>query len=168
VRASRLCSISYSSIPAADEYRKTIAKDAALERRFQPVSIGEPSVPATLAILRGLRARYELHHGVPIADGALVAAATFAHRYIADRFLPDKALDVLDEAAAALRLAHESRPERLEALGRDCITLEIERESLRREEDALSVERLREVEAELSAKRAEAEKLEVSWKAGTH
>jgi ATP-dependent Clp protease ATP-binding subunit ClpB len=149
-----------------DEYRKTIGKDAALERRFQPVSVAEPSVGATLSILRGLRARYELHHGVRIADGALVAAAAHAARYVPDRFLPDKALDLLDEAAAALRLEQESRPEALEQLGRECVTLEIERESLRREEDVLSVERLQKVDAELEAKREEARRLEGVWRAG--
>jgi ATP-dependent Clp protease ATP-binding subunit ClpB len=149
-----------------DEYRRTIAKDAALERRFQPVSVAEPSVPATLAILRGLRARYELHHGVRIADGALVAAAAHSARYVSDRFLPDKALDLLDEAAAALRLAQESRPEELEQLERECVTLEIERESLRREEDVLSLERLEKVEAELDIKQEQAQRLEKTWRAG--
>jgi ATP-dependent Clp protease ATP-binding subunit ClpB len=130
------------------------------------VSIAEPSVAASLSILRGLRARYELHHGVRISDGALVAAVAQSSRYIADRYLPDKALDLLDEAAAALRLAQESRPEELEHLERECVTLEIERESLRREEDVLSMERLQKIDAELETKRDQALRLKRAWMDG--
>jgi ATP-dependent Clp protease ATP-binding subunit ClpB len=150
----------------ADEYRKTIGKDAALERRFQPVTISEPSVASTISILRGLKARYEVHHGVEIADGALVTAAVYAARYVSDRFLPDKAIDLLDEAASALRLAQESKPEPLESLEREIMTLEIERESLKHETDVFSVERREKVDEELKQKRAEAENLESIWRTG--
>ena len=127
---------------AADEYRKTIAKDPALDRRFQPVTIEEPTVESTISILRGLKSRYEVHHGVEISDAALVTAAVYGARYISDRFLPDKAIggwslqifnslitetitDLVDEAASALRLAQESKPDELEALDRDMITLQV-------------------------------------------
>ncbi|PIL30251.1 transporter [Ganoderma sinense ZZ0214-1] len=146
-----------------DEYRKTIGKDAALERRFQPITIDEPTVEATISILRGLKPRYEVHHGVGIADGALVTAAVYAARYVSDRFLPDKAIDLVDEAASALRLAQESKPDELERLERAVVTLEIERESLRHETDALSAERRAAVEGELAAKRAEAAALTQVW-----
>ena len=116
-----------------DEYRKYIEKDAALERRFQPVLVEEPSVENTISILRGLRERYELHHGVRIQDAALVSAAVLSHRYISDRFLPDKAIDLIDEAAAKLRTEMESMPEELETLERRVLQLEIEREALRKE-----------------------------------
>src|SRR6195256_351560 len=125
-----------------DEYRKHVEKDAALERRFQPVMVDEPSVEDTVSILRGLRERYELHHGVRIQDGALVAAAQLSHRYIADRFLPDKAIDLVDEAAAKLRTEMESMPEELESLERRILQLEIEREALRKEKGQASRERL--------------------------
>jgi ATP-dependent Clp protease ATP-binding subunit ClpB len=125
-----------------DEHRKHIEKDAALERRFQPVMVNEPSVEDTISILRGLRERYELHHGVRIQGAALVAAAQLSHRYISDRFLPDKAIDLIDEAAAKLRTEMESTPEELEALERRLMQLEIEREALRKEKDKASRERL--------------------------
>ncbi|PCH36477.1 hypothetical protein WOLCODRAFT_28615 [Wolfiporia cocos MD-104 SS10] len=148
-----------------DEYRKTIGKDAALERRFQPVTIEEPTVDATISILRGLKPRYEVHHGVGIADGALVTAAVYSARYLSERFLPDKAIDLVDEAASALRLAQESKPDELEALGRELVTLEIERESLRNEQDAVSAERRAAVERALAERRAEAERLAALWQA---
>ncbi|KAI0924160.1 chaperone ATPase hsp78, variant 6 [Taiwanofungus camphoratus] len=148
-----------------DEYRKTIGKDAALERRFQSVQIEEPTVEATISILRGLKPRYEVHHGVGIADGALVTAAVYGARYVSDRFLPDKAIDLVDEAASALRLAQESKPDELEALDREIVTLEIERESLRNESDVFSVERRTKVEETLREKRAEADKLNEIWQA---
>ncbi|EJF58053.1 P-loop containing nucleoside triphosphate hydrolase protein [Dichomitus squalens LYAD-421 SS1] len=148
-----------------DEYRKTIGKDAALERRFQPVTIDEPTVDATISILRGLKPRYEVHHGVGIADSALVTAAVYASRYISDRFLPDKAIDLVDEAASALRLAQESKPDELEKLDREIMTLEIERESLRHETDVFSAERRASVEAQLKQKREEAAQLTSVWQA---
>ena len=125
-----------------DEYRKYIEKDAALERRFQPVFVGEPSVPDTISILRGLKEKYELHHGVRITDGALVAAATLSNRYITDRFLPDKAIDLMDEAASRIRMEVESKPEEIENLDRRIIQLKIEREALKKEQDAASKDRL--------------------------
>ncbi|OBZ74067.1 Heat shock protein 78, mitochondrial [Grifola frondosa] len=148
-----------------DEYRKTIGKDAALERRFQPVTIDEPTVEATISILRGLKPRYEVHHGVGIADSALVTAAVYSARYISDRFLPDKAIDLMDEAASALRLAQESKPDELEALDREIVTLEIERESLKNESDVFSVERREKVEQTLQEKREQAEQLTQVWQA---
>ena len=162
---SLLLCASCSTIYTADEYRKTIGKDAALERRFQPVTIDEPTVDATISILRGLKPRYEVHHGVGIADSALVTAAVYASRYISDRFLPDKAIDLVDEAASALRLAQESKPDELEKLDREIMTLEIERESLRHETDVFSAERRASVEAQLQQKRAEAEQLTAVWQA---
>jgi len=148
-----------------DEYRKHVEKDAALERRFQPVLVAEPSVEDTISILRGLRERYEIHHGVRITDNALVAAATLSQRYIADRFLPDKAIDLVDEAASRLNVAIHSLPEELDDLTRRTRQLEIEREALRREPDAASRERLGKLEeelAELSGRRAD---LEAQWRA---
>ena len=121
-----------------DEYRKYIEKDAALERRFQPVFVDEPSVEDTISILRGLKERYEVHHGVRITDGAAIAAATLSHRYITDRFLPDKAIDLIDEAGSRLRMQIDSKPQRLDEIDRDIMQLEIEREALRKEEDAAS------------------------------
>ena len=118
-----------------DEYRKHIEKDAALERRFQPVLVGEPSVEDTIAILRGLKERYEVHHGVRIQDAALVAAATLSHRYITDRFLPDKAIDLVDEAAARVRVQIDSMPEELDQAQREMMRLEVEREALKKESD---------------------------------
>ncbi|KIJ35663.1 hypothetical protein M422DRAFT_180433, partial [Sphaerobolus stellatus SS14] len=148
-----------------DEYRKHIEKDAALERRFQPVIIDEPTVESTISILRGLKSRYEVHHGVEISDGALVTAAVYADRYISDRFLPDKAIDLVDEAASALRLAQESKPDDLEKLDREVMTLEIELESLKNETDVWSVERRGEVERLLGDKKAESRKLGEIWQA---
>ncbi len=116
-----------------DEYRKHIEKDAALERRFQPVLVGEPTVEDTISILRGLRERYEIHHGVKLKDAALVAAAVLSHRYIADRFLPDKAIDLVDEAASKLRMEIDSMPAELDEVERRIMQLEIEREALRKE-----------------------------------
>ncbi|KAA1470068.1 P-loop containing nucleoside triphosphate hydrolase protein [Dentipellis sp. KUC8613] len=148
-----------------DEYRKTIGKDAALERRFQPVQIDEPTVEATISILRGLKARYEVHHGVEISDGALVTAAVYSARYISDRFLPDKAIDLVDEAASSLRLAQESKPDELEKLDREIVTLQIELESLKNESDYMSQERKTKLEADLTRKREEASALTAIWQA---
>jgi ATP-dependent Clp protease ATP-binding subunit ClpB len=146
-----------------DEYRKYIEKDAALERRFQPVLVNEPSVEDTISILRGLRERYELHHGVRIQDAALVAAAQLSHRYITDRFLPDKAIDLIDEAAAKLRTEMESMPEELEGLERRLMQLEIEREALRKEKDRASQDRLKALEKELAEIRSERDALKARW-----
>jgi ATP-dependent Clp protease ATP-binding subunit ClpB len=146
-----------------DEYRKTIEKDAALQRRFQPIMVNEPSVESTISILRGLKARFEAHFGVQIADSALVTSAVYSDRYIADRFLPDKAIDLVDEACSALKLAQESRPTALESLDRAIVTLEIERESLKNEEDQFSVSRREKVEAELEEKKAEQKRLTERW-----
>jgi ATP-dependent Clp protease ATP-binding subunit ClpB len=148
-----------------DEYRKYIEKDAALERRFQPVLVEEPSVENTISILRGLRERYELHHGVRIQDAALVSAAVLSHRYISDRFLPDKAIDLIDEAAAKLRTEMESMPEELETLERRVLQLEIEREALRKEKDRASKERLENLEKELAGLKTERDSLRAVWKA---
>ncbi|KAL4061946.1 P-loop containing nucleoside triphosphate hydrolase protein [Scleroderma yunnanense] len=146
-----------------DEFRKTISKDAALERRFQPVQIDEPTVESTISILRGLKPRYEVHHGVEIADNALVTAAVYGARYISDRYLPDKAIDLVDEAASALRLAQESKPDELEALEREIMTLQIELESLKKETDVFSVERRAKLESDLQSKKAEAQELTAIW-----
>ena len=148
-----------------NEYRKHIEKDAALERRFQPVLVPQPSVEDTISILRGLRERYELHHGVRIKDGALVAAAVLSDRYIADRFLPDKAIDLIDEAAARLRTEIDSKPEELDEVDRKLLQLEIEREALKKETDAASKERLAKLEEELRELRAESEQLRAQWEA---
>ena len=129
-----------------DEYRKYIEKDAALERRFQPVQVGEPSVEDTISILRGLRERYEIHHGVKFKDSALVAAAVLSNRYITDRFLPDKAIDLIDEAASRLRMEIDSMPAELDEVERRIMQLEIEREALRKEADAASRDRLGKLE----------------------
>jgi len=133
-----------------DEYRKYIEKDPALERRFQPVFVGEPSVEDTISILRGLKERYEVHHGVRIQDSAVIAAATLSHRYITDRQLPDKAIDLIDEAAARLKMEIDSKPQALDRIERQIMQLEIEREALKRERDAASVERLDNLEEELA------------------
>jgi ATP-dependent Clp protease ATP-binding subunit ClpB len=146
-----------------DEYRKYIEKDAALERRFQPIMVNEPSVGDTISILRGLRERYELHHGVRIQDAALVAAAQLSHRYISDRFLPDKAIDLIDEAAAKLRTELESMPEELEGLERRLMQLEIEREALRKEKDHASKERLAAIEKEIAEIKSERDALKAQW-----
>ena len=146
-----------------DEYRQHIEKDAAFERRFQPVFVDEPSVEATLAILRGLKSRYEAHHGIRIQDGALVASAMLSHRYIADRFLPDKAIDLLDEAASKLRLENDSMPVELESLRRRIMQLEIEREALKLESDGASKDRLRALEAELAELEESNRTLTAQW-----
>jgi ATP-dependent Clp protease ATP-binding subunit ClpB len=146
------------------EYRKYIEKDAALERRFQPVPIAEPSVEDTISILRGLKERYELHHGVRIQDAALVAAATLSARYIADRHLPDKAIDAVDEAASMVRLSLESRPGELDQLSRRIRQLEIERTALQREKDTASKERLRALEKELAGLKERETALQARWK----
>lgn len=146
-----------------DEYRKYIEKDAALERRFQPVMVGEPSVEDTIAILRGLKERYEVHHGVRIQDAALVAAATLSNRYISDRFLPDKAVDLVDEAASRLKIEMESLPTEIDQLERQTMQLEMERQALRKEKDAASKDRLGKLEKELADVREEAERLKAQW-----
>jgi ATP-dependent Clp protease ATP-binding subunit ClpB len=146
-----------------DEYRKHIEKDAALERRFQPVLVDQPSVEDTISILRGLKERYEVHHGVEIKDAALVAAATLSARYITDRFLPDKAIDLVDEAAARLRTEIDSKPEELDEADRKIMQLEIEREALKKESDAASRERLKRLEKELGDVRASADALRSQW-----
>ncbi len=145
------------------EYRKNIEKDAALERRFQPVLVGEPSLEDTISILRGLKERYEIHHGVRIKDSALVSAATLSHRYISDRFLPDKAIDLVDEAAALIRAEIDSMPSELDEVSRRVLQLEIEREALKKEVDEASKERLARIEEELSRLKEEAEGLRARW-----
>ncbi len=146
-----------------DEYRKYIEKDAALERRFQPVYVDEPSVEDTIAILRGLKERYEVHHGVRIRDGALIAAARLSHRYIADRFLPDKAIDLIDEAASHLRVEMDSMPEELDEMERHRLQLEIEREALAKEDDPASKSRLEQLEKELANVRERRDALMARW-----
>ena len=148
-----------------DEYRKYIEKDAALERRFQKVLIEEPTVEATIAILRGLREKYELHHGVDITDPAIVAAAELSHRYITDRFLPDKAIDLIDEAAARIRMEIDSKPEVMDKLDRRMIQLKIEREAVRKERDEASKKRMQLIEEELVKLEREYNDLEEIWKA---
>jgi ATP-dependent Clp protease ATP-binding subunit ClpB len=147
-----------------NEYRKYIEKDAALERRFQPVFVGEPTVEDTIAILRGLKEKYEVHHGVRIKDSAIVAAATLSHRYISDRFLPDKAIDLVDEAAASLRIQIDSLPTEIDQLERRATQLEIEKQALKREDDANSKERLAVVEKELAGIREQSNALKAKWK----
>jgi len=146
-----------------DEYRQYIEKDAALERRFQPVYVDEPSVEDTISILRGLKERYEVHHGVRITDSAVIAAATLSHRYITDRFLPDKAIDLIDEAAARLRMQIDSKPEELDNLDRHIMQLEIEREALKKEKDPASKERLQRIEEELANLREQRSELAARW-----
>jgi ATP-dependent Clp protease ATP-binding subunit ClpB len=146
-----------------DEYRKHVEKDRALERRFQPVLVDEPSVEDTISILRGLRERYEVHHGVRIKDAALVTAAVLSHRYITDRFLPDKAIDLVDEAAAKLRTEIESMPTELDEVSRRVMQLEIEREALRKESDAASKDRLTKLEKELADLKAQQQQLRARW-----
>ncbi|KAI8376500.1 P-loop containing nucleoside triphosphate hydrolase protein [Radiomyces spectabilis] len=146
-----------------DEYRKYIMQDPALARRFQQVMIDEPTVQDTISILRGLKERYEVHHGVRIADSALVSAAIHSHRYITDRFLPDKAIDLVDEACSKLRLQQESKPEQLENLDRQIMTMQIELESLRKETDTLSVERREKLQSDLNEKQKESERLTSLW-----
>lgn len=145
-----------------NEYRQ-IEKDVALARRFQPIQVGEPSVQDTVSILRGIKDRYEVHHGVRITDGALVAAATYSNRYITDRFLPDKAIDLVDEAASALRLQQESKPDAIQELDRQIMTMQIELESLRKETDVVSKERREKLEASLKSKQEEVAKLTEIW-----
>ncbi len=146
-----------------DEYRKYVEKDRALERRFQPVLVDQPSVEDTISILRGLRERYEVHHGVRIKDAALVTAAVLSHRYISDRFLPDKAIDLVDEAAAKLRTEIDSMPTELDEVSRRVMQLEIEREALRKETDQVSRERLSKLEKELADLKEEADQLKARW-----
>ncbi len=148
-----------------DEYRKHVEKDAALERRFQPVFVGEPSVPDTISILRGLKEKYELHHGVRITDAAIVAAATLSNRYITDRFLPDKAIDLMDEAASRIRMEVESKPEEIENLDRRIIQLKIEREALKKENDKASKERLEKLDHELANLEQQSAELTQRWQA---
>ena len=146
-----------------DEYRKYIEKDAALERRFQPVQVAEPTVEDTISILRGLRERYELHHGVKFKDSALVAAAVLSHRYITDRFLPDKAIDLIDEAASRLRMEIDSMPAELDEVERRIMQLEIERAALKKESDAASKDRLTKLEKELAALKEDKTRLAAQW-----
>jgi ATP-dependent Clp protease ATP-binding subunit ClpB len=148
-----------------DEYRKNIEKDAALERRFQKVLVEEPSVEATIAILRGLQERYEVHHGVEITDPAIVAAAELSHRYITDRFLPDKAIDLIDEAGARIKMEIDSKPEALDRLERRLIQLRIEREAVKKEKDEASQKRLKLIEEEIARLEKEYSDLEEEWKA---
>ena len=148
-----------------DEYRKHIEKDAALARRFQPVFVNEPTVEDTISILRGIKEKYELHHGVRITDGAIVAAATLSNRYITDRFLPDKAIDLMDEAAARLRMAAESKPEAIDELDRRIVQLKIEREALKKESDPASRERLERLEDELKEQEQKSAELTAQWRA---
>jgi ATP-dependent Clp protease ATP-binding subunit ClpB len=146
-----------------DEYRKHVEKDAALERRFQPVYVGEPSVESTIAILRGLKERYEVHHGVRITDGAIVAAATLSNRYIGDRFLPDKAIDLIDEAASRLRIEIDSMPQEIDEVERRITQLEIERQALQKEKDRASVERRQALERELADLREKSNAMKTQW-----
>ncbi len=148
-----------------DEYRKYIEKDAALERRFQKILVSEPSVEATIAILRGLQEKYEIHHGVDITDPAIVAAAELSHRYITDRFLPDKAIDLIDEAAAKIKIEIDSKPEVMDKLDRRLIQLQIEREAIRKEHDEASQKRLALIEEEITKLKKEAADLEEIWHA---
>src|SRR5690349_16490397 len=146
-----------------DEYRKHVEKDAALERRFQPIIVDEPTVEDTISILRGLRERLEVFHGVRIQDAALVAAATLSHRYISDRFLPDKAIDLVDEACARLRTEIDSMPAELDELTRRVMRLEIEDAALAKETDAASIARLDQLRRELADLHAEADAKRAQW-----
>src|SRR5712671_5330305 len=148
-----------------DEYRKHIEKDPALERRFQPVMVAEPTVEATIAILRGLKERFEVHHGVRIQDAAIVAAATLSHRYISDRFLPDKAIDLVDEACAVIRTEIDSLPQELDAITRRVMQLEIEEAALKKEKDKASKDRLATLRKELADLRAQADAMTAQWEA---
>ena len=147
-----------------DEYRKYIEKDAALARRFQPVFVAEPTVEDTISILRGLKEKYELHHGVRITDSALVAAATLSNRYITDRFLPDKAIDLMDEAGSRLRMQVDSKPEELDELDRRTIQLKIEREALKKESDQASKDRLARLQKEIADLEERSSSLARRWK----
>src|ERR1700736_5804134 len=146
-----------------DEYRKYIEKDAALERRFQPVMVNEPSVEDTIAILRGLKERYEVHHGVRITDGAIIAAAVLSHRYISDRFLPDKAIDLVDEAASRLKIELESMPTEIDVLEREIMQHEMEKQALKKEKDPASKERLKKLEKELAELKEKSGALKAEW-----
>ena len=146
-----------------DEYRQYIEKDAALERRFQPVMVDEPSVEDTISILRGLKERYEVYHGVKITDGALVAAATLSHRYISDRFLPDKAIDLVDEACALIKTELDSMPAELDELQRKIMQMEIEEAALKKETDKLSQDRLSVLQRELAEQRDEFNSKKAQW-----
>jgi ATP-dependent Clp protease ATP-binding subunit ClpB len=148
-----------------DEYRKHVEKDPALERRFQPVFVGEPSVADTIAILRGLKEKYEIHHGVKITDSAIVAAATLSDRYIGDRFLPDKAIDLVDEAASRLRIEIDSLPQEIDEVERRIVQLEIERQALLKEKDRTAVERREEIEREISTLREKSAGMKAQWQA---
>ncbi len=148
-----------------DEYRKYVEKDAALARRFQPVMVDEPTVEDTISILRGIKEKYELHHGVRISDSALVSAATLSNRYITDRFLPDKAIDLVDEAASRLRMEVDSKPEELDQLDRNILQLQIEAEALKKEDDAASKDRLEKLEGELSALQEQSASMTAKWQA---
>ena len=148
-----------------DEYRKYVEKDAALARRFQPLVVEEPTVIDTISILRGIKEKYELHHGVRVADAALVAAATLSHRYITDRFLPDKAIDLMDEAASRLRMEVDSKPEELDALDRQIMQLQIEQEALKKEEDKASKDRLEKLTEELANLQDRASEMAAKWQA---
>ena len=148
-----------------DEYRKYVEKDAALQRRFQPIMVEEPNVEDSISILRGLKEKYELHHGVRITDGAIIAAATLSHRYIADRFLPDKAIDLMDEAASRIRMEVESKPEEIEALDRRIIQMKIEEAVLEKEKDSASRERLQKLQAELGNMQQQSSELTQRWQA---
>ena len=147
-----------------DEYRKHVEKDAALARRFQPIFVNEPSVEDTVSILRGLKDKYEQHHGVRITDSAIVSAATLSHRYIADRFLPDKAIDLVDEAAARLKMQVDSKPEELDSIDREIVRLKIEQEALKKESDPASKERLKKLDTELSSLEKQSADLTTRWK----
>ena len=146
-----------------DEYRKHVEKDAALARRFQPVFVSEPSVEDTISILRGLKDKYEQHHGVRITDSAIVAAATLSNRYITDRFLPDKAIDLIDEAAARLKMQVDSKPEELDSIDREIVQLKIEQEALKKETDAGSKDRLKKLDKELTALEKRSADLTARW-----
>ena len=146
-----------------NEYRKYVEKDAALERRFQPIHVSEPSVEDTIAILRGLKERYEVHHGVKILDSAIIAAAMLSHRYISDRFLPDKAVDLIDEAASRLRIEIDSVPMEIDEVQRKVMQLEIERQALKKEKDKASVERLKKLEKELADLKGEVKEKSLRW-----
>ena len=148
-----------------DEYKKHVEKDAALARRFQPVYVSEPSVEDTISILRGLKDKYEQHHGVRISDSAIVSAATLSHRYISDRFLPDKAIDLIDEAAARLKMQVDSKPEELDSIDREIVRLKIEQEALKKESDPGSKDRLKRLEGELKELEKRSADLTSRWKA---
>src|SRR5262249_52877266 len=146
-----------------DEYRKHIEKDAALARRFQPVFAGEPSVHDTIAILRGLKEKYEVHHGIRITDAAIVAAATLSNRYITDRFLPDKAIDLVDEAASKLKMEIDSMPHEIDTVDRRLTSLEIEKQALKKERDAASLKRLAEVEKDIGELKEQRDTMRAQW-----